>query len=300
MGAATAAGATFDSVARGIASGRRRDRLKPVPFTARADSLEQLADQAKEILYTMALAMPRMIGTMTALSFMGPNMLGGALVRNGVAAALSLLVYPIVSAQLAESQLSALLFAGAAAKEFLVGMLAGSVVMVVFWSVQSAGNFVDNQRGATMASSMDPLIGEQSSPLGHFMTQSMVAVFFVTGLFNGLLGGIYHSYELWPATSFWPTLDVNVVTFLVGQFVLISQIALLVGGPIVAAMFLSELGLGLISRFAPQLNVFFLSMPVKSAVALLMLILFWGVLIVFFGDKLRALDIRDVLERLFP
>ena len=262
--------------------------------------MEQLAGLTKEILYTMALAMPRMVGMMTALSFMGPNMLGGTLVRNGVAAALSLLVYPIVSVQIAEAQLSGLVFAGAAAKEFIIGMVAGSVVMVVFWSIQAVGNFIDNQRGATMASSMDPLVGEQSSPLGLFMTQSMVAVFFATGLFNGFLDGLYESYELWPATSFWPSMDINVVTFFVNQFVLISQIALLVGGPVVAAMFLSELGLGFVSRFAPQLNVFFLSMPVKSAVALLMLILFWGILIVFFGDKLRMLDPKDVLERLFP
>ena len=288
------------SVARGVPCERRLVWLAPSLVADRADPLEQLAGLTKEILYTMALAMPRMVGTMTALSFMGPNMLGGALARNGIAAALSLLVYPIVSAQIAAAKLSALQFAGAAAKEFLVGMLVGSVVMVVFWSVQAVGNFIDNQRGATMASSMDPLIGEQSSPLGHFMTQSMVAVFFATGLFNGFLGGVYHSYKLWPATSFWPSMDINVVTFIVSQFVLISQVALVVGGPVVIAMFLSELGLGFISRFAPQLNVFFLSMPVKSAVALLMLILFWGILIVYFSDKLRAIDIRDVLERLFP
>ena len=288
------------SVARGAPPERRLVWLAPFMVADRADPLEQLAGLTKEILYTMALAMPRMVGTMTALSFMGPNMLGGALARNGIAAALTLLVYPIVSAQIAEAQLSGLLFAGAAAKEFLIGMLVGSVVMVVFWSIQAVGNFIDNQRGATMASSMDPLVGEQSSPLGLFMTQSMVAVFFATGLFNSFLGGVYHSYELWPATSFWPSMDINVVTFFVAQFVLISQIALLVGGPVVIAMFLSEIGLGFISRFAPQLNVFFLSMPVKSAVAMLMLILSWGVIIVFFGDKLRAVDFRDVLERLFP
>ena len=262
--------------------------------------MEEFAGLAKGIFYTMALAMPRMVGMMTALSFLGPNLLGGALVRNGIAGALSLLVYPIVSAQIAEAQLSPLQFAAASAKEFLIGMLVGSVVMAVFWAVQAVGNFIDNQRGATMASFMDPLVGEQSSPLGLFMTQSMVAVFFATGLFNGFLDGVYHSYELWPATSFWPSMDTNVATFFVAQFVLISQIALLVGGPVVIAMFLSELGLGFVSRFAPQLNVFFLSMPVKSAVATLMLILFWGILIVFFGDKLRALDVRDVLEQLFP
>ena len=262
--------------------------------------MELLLETVKEILYTLTLAMPRIVGAMTVLAFMGPNVLGGALARNGIAAALSILVYPIVSAQIAQADLTALVLAGAAAKEFLVGMLIGSVVMVVFWCIAAVGNFIDNQRGATMASSMDPLVGEQVSPLGLFLTQSMVAIFFCTGLFNSFLGGIYRSYELWPATSFWPVMDMNVVTFFAGQFVLISQIALLVGGPVVIAMFLSELGLGFISRFAPQLNVFFLSMPVKSAVAMLMLILFWGILIVFFGERLRELDIMALLEQLFP
>ena len=262
--------------------------------------MEALADFLKEVLYTLALAMPRIVGAMTALSFMGPNVLGGALARNGIAAALSLLVYPVVSGQLAEAELSGLGLAGAAAKEFLVGMMMGSVVMVIFWSIQAIGNFIDNQRGATAASSMDPFIGEQSSPLGLFMTQSMVAVFFCTGLFNGFLGGIYRSYELWPATSFWPLMDMNVLTFLIAQFALISKIALLVGGPVVVAMFLSEMGLGFISRFAPQLNVFFLAMPVKSGVAMLMLVFFWATLIVFLGETLRDRDPVGLFRPLFP
>lgn len=261
--------------------------------------MDALADFVKEIAYTLALAMPRIVGAMTALSFLGPGVLGGAITRNGVAAALSILVYPIVSRQIVEAQLSALAFTGAAAKEFLLGMLIGSVAMVVFWCVQAVGSFVDNQRGATMASSMDPLIGEQSSPFALFMTQSLVAVFFCTGLFNAFIGGIYRSYTLWPATSFWPVLDTTVVGFLVAQFALVAQMAVLVGGPVVIAMFLAELGLGFVSRFAPQLNVFFLAMPVKSGVATLMLVFFWGVIVVFFGDMLRALNVTDVLDGLF-
>ncbi len=261
--------------------------------------MEPLADFLREVLLTLALAMPRIVGAMTALSFMGPNVLGGALARNGIAAALSLLVYPIVSVELAEAVLTGLGLAGVAAKEFLLGMAIGSVVMVIFWCIQAVGNFIDNQRGATMASSMDPFIGEQSSPLGLFMTQSMVVVFFCTGLFNAFVGGIYRSYELWPVTSFWPSINMDVVTFFVAQFVLILQMALLVGGPVVVAMFLSELGLGFISRFAPQLNVFFLSMPVKSAVASLMLVLFWGLIIAFFGQTLREVDLIGMFGPLF-
>ncbi|MCY3622458.1 MAG: type III secretion system export apparatus subunit SctT [Gammaproteobacteria bacterium] len=261
--------------------------------------MEALAVLVKEITYTMALAMPRMVGAMTALSFLGANVLGGALTRNGVAAALALLVYPVVFEQIADAELSGLAFAGAAGKEFIVGMLIGTVAMVVFWCIQAVGNFIDNQRGATMASAMDPFVGEQSSPFGLFMTQTLVAVFFCTGLFNAFLGGIYESYAMWPATAFWPTVDGHVVRFVVAQFVLVAEMAVLVGGPVVIAMFLAELGLGFISRFAPQLNVFFLSMPVKSGVACLMLVLFWGVLVVFFGDMLREIDTPGLLTELF-
>jgi type III secretion protein T len=55
------------------------------------------------------------------------------------------------------------------------------------------------------------------------------------------------------------------------------------------AMFLAELSLALVSRFAPQLQVFFLAMPIKSALALLVLILYTGTLFDFIDKPLRGL-----------
>lgn len=258
-----------------------------------------LVEVGKEVFVTMVMAMPRLLGAMTALSFLGPNILGGRLARNGVAAALAIVVFPVVSGQLAETDLPHWLYIAAAAKELLLGTLIGSVVMVVFWGIQAVGDFIDNQRGATLASTFDPTIGDQTSPLSLFMTQSLIAVFFCTGLFLVFLGGIYKSYEVWPATSFWPTMDRHVVDFLIVQFALISGLAVLVGGPVVVAMFFSELGLGFVGRFAPQLNVFFLSMPIKSAVAVLVLILFWATLIVYFRDLLADFDVVELLTHLY-
>ena len=260
--------------------------------------MDPLAHFGKEVFYTLVLSMPRIIGAMTALSFLGPNVLGGTLARNGVAAALSVVVYPVVSAQLANAGLTHLLFAGAAVKEFLLGMLIGSVLMVIFWGIQAVGDFIDNQRGATMASSFDPMVGEQTSPLALFLVQSLIAVFFCSGLFMVFLHGIYLSYEVWPATSFWPGIDRQVVDFFVSQFALISLLAVVVGGPVVIAMFFSELGLGFVGRFAPQLNVFFLSMPIKSAVALFVLILCWTPLILYFSERLVGFEVVDLLRRL--
>ena len=262
--------------------------------------MDLLAHLGKEVLYTLVLSMPRIIGAMTGLAFMGSSVLGGTLARNGVAAALAIIVYPVVSDQLATAGLSHLAFAGAAVKEFLLGMVIGTVLMVVFWGIQAVGDLIDNQRGATMASSFDPMVGEQTSPLALFMVQSLIAVFFCSGLFLVFLEGIYLSYEVWPVTSFWPSIDRHVVDFFVTQFTLISLLAVIVGGPVVIAMFFAELGLGFVGRFAPQLNVFFLSMPIKSAVAALVLILCWTLLILYFSERLEGTEAVGLLRGLWP
>ena len=255
-----------------------------------------LEELVKEYLITGALGMMRIVGALTALSFLGPNVLGGALARNAIAVALALAVYPLVGAQLAAVSLSAFVLSGIAMKEFLLGLVSGAFVMVLFWAIQGVGNFIDNQRGATMASSADPLVGAQSSPLALFMTQSMVAVFFAAGIFLTFLEGLYTSYAVWPVSSFYPVDGSAAIDLAVAQFALAVELVVLVGGPVVIAMFLSELGLGFVGRFAPQLNVFFLAMPVKSAVASLMLVFTWGGVVLFFSDRLSALDVVALLR----
>jgi type III secretion protein T len=73
-------------------------------------------------------------------------------------------------------------------------------------------------------------------------------------------------------------------------------LAVLLASPMLIALFVSELGLGLINRFAPQLNVFFLSMPIKSAVGMLVLIFYMQYLLAFIGDGfIHRMDIVNML-----
>ena len=241
-----------------------------------------------------------MIGAMSVLSFMGSQVMGGMLARNAVAVALVLVIYPVLERDIQSVELGTALLIGISIKELFIGMIIGYLVTVVFWAIQAVGYFIDNQRGAAMASSFDPLIGEQSSPLGLFMTQSLVALFFVAGIFLVFLEGIYASYKVWPVTSFFPSINAELIDFFLKQFVLITKLAVVVGGPVIITMFLAEFGLGLIGRFAPQLNIFFLSMPIKSAVSNFILVFFWGTLIFYFGDILRDLkNNMSLLDRVF-
>ena len=61
-------------------------------------------------------------------------------------------------------------------------------------------------------------------------------------------------------------------------------------------MLLAEIGLGLVSLTVPQLQVFFLAMPIKSALVFLVLVVYMGTLFEYAGDMLQPL--RDLLPRL--
>ena len=61
--------------------------------------------------------------------------------------------------------------------------------------------------------------------------------------------------------------------------------AVVLAAPVIITVFVSEFGLGLMNRFAPQLNVFVLAMPVKSLVAMIVLIIYLPLLLVMFQDE---------------
>ena len=89
---------------------------------------------------------------------------------------------------------------------------------------------------------------------------------------------LFESYRLWPVFQWWPPLgpDAALVALrMLDQYMLLS---VLLASPVILVMFLSEVGLALMSRFVPQLQVFFLAMPIKSALAMLMFALYAVVL----------------------
>jgi type III secretion protein T len=112
---------------------------------------------------------------------------------------------------------------------------------------------------------------------------------------------LYASYVTWPVTSFYPDwLNSDAPLFFIKQMDILITLTVIFSAPAIIAMFLSEFGLGLISRFSPQLNVFFLAMPIKSAVAIAVLMIYLTTLIGLFGDYLRDLpNLFHSLESIF-
>lgn len=247
--------------------------------------------------WAVALVLARVLPMFVLLPFTGRNLLPG-LLRNGVAVGLALVVAPMLMPALAHTQLGGVALLGLLLKEAVIGLMLGFLVALPFWAVEAAGFVIDNQRGASVAATINPITGHDTSPLGIMLVQGFIAFFFLTGGFVVLLGLIYDSYLQWHPLHFWPELTQESAALFMAQLNRLVMLALLLAAPVLIAMFIAEVGLALISRFAPQLQVFILAMPIKSGLAMLMLGLYVALMFDYtrphisaIGDWVRLLDL---------
>lgn len=250
--------------------------------------------------FVFLLSLARIMAIFRTAPFLGGNAVAGN-VRNTVAITIVFLVYPIVQAQAPETIVMSPHLGMLMAKEVLIGVIIGFLLGLLFWVAESTGFLIDNQRGAAMASSVDPLSSNQSSPLGSVFFQAVVMLFFLSGAFVSFLGFLMQSYSVWPVFSFIPNLESTALSdFIVSQVNVLATAVVVLAGPILILCFFSDFGLGLINRFAPQLNVFFLAMPVKSALAMFFLIIYTRVLMRIFKERIDSISpIYDLLQRIF-
>ncbi|WP_407545870.1 SctT family type III secretion system export apparatus subunit VscT [Vibrio parahaemolyticus] len=256
-------------------------------------------DDLHQALFLYSLTLPRLMACFIFLPILSKQMLGGAMIRNGVLCSLALFIFPVVNEQTLPAETDGLWLIVILGKEVLLGMLIGFVAAIPFWAIEATGFLVDNQRGAAMASMFNPTLGSQSTPTAVLLTQTLITLFFSGGGFVAFIYALFKSYTTWPILGFFPMVTDAWVSFFYDQFQQLMWLGVLMSAPLVLAMFLAEFGLALISRFAPQLNVFFLAMPIKSAIASVLLIVYLGLMmdhfealfygISRFGDQLNTI-----------
>ena len=223
------------------------------------------------------LAMARIGGAFAICPALTESMIPGV-ARRAAVLGFSCLAIPFVKAGMPPGEPNVWMFGLLALKEAVIGFLIGFFAAIPFWIAENVGNFIDNQRGATMGEVYSPLNGSQVSTTGIFFTQIVSTVFFVSGAILLVLGALYKSYAVWPVfpadaggfIAFAPNAPVQMLGALDGML----RTTVVISAPVIIVMFLATIGLGLVNRTAPQLNVFFLSMPVKSALGVAMLILY--------------------------
>lgn len=266
--------------------------LEEMDFSALLDLVEEF----RPYLFALVLSLVRAYAFLSASQILAPT----AVPRLARQAAVLVIVIPVVPVNLAAAEAfdpSIPQFAVFFLKEYAIGFLLGYMVAWLFWAVQAAGAFIDNQRGAAIAASIDPLQGHETSPLGILFSQAFITYFFAIGGFLLVLDLIYQSYVSWPVTRGLPALTDLFPALVLEVFDTGMRLMFVLAAPVIAIMFLAELGLAIVSRFAPQVQVFIIAMPIKSAIALLILIFYFATMFAVANDNADLF--RPLFERTY-
>jgi len=205
--------------------------------------------------------------------------------RVGLGGLIALLLTPAVAPAPADPGLAEILMT--VAQEVFVGLSMGFVVSLTFYALQVAGQLMDVPIGFGMVNVLDPHFGGQVPILGQFYNALATLIFFTVNGPHALLRALAASYERIPlgGGAWRGELVPVVVEAAAGMFALGVRLAV----PVLAAAFLTDVALGIVSRAVPQINVFITGYPVKIAVGILTvavaLPLYVAVLGAMFGDN---------------
>jgi flagellar biosynthetic protein FliR len=218
--------------------------------------------------------------TFIAPFFGGP--LVPAPVKIAIALALAIALYPSVRAGLTGPlPVESLVYVGLLAKELLVGFAIAFVTSLLFRAAEMAGQLVDVLRGANLSTALVPQLGERVSVFADLWVQTLVVVFLVAGGHHLFLAALADSYAVLPVASvpqpaagFFPAVD-----WILGLTGDLFRVAFALAAPALVALFLADVVLGLAARVAPQIQVFFLGMPLKALLGIAMVFLALEVLL---------------------
>ena len=171
-------------------------------------------------------------------------------------------------------------------KELILGMLFGYTARLVFFAVQFTGEIIGIDIGFGVVNIIDPMSAEQISVIGTFKNLIAIVTFLAIDGHHVLLNALTRSFDMLPlgGIHLTPGLGEGIIDMTAAVFVMAVQMA----APVITALFLTSLALGIIARTVPQMNVFVVGFPLKIGIGVMMLMislpLFQVVLIKLFAD----------------
>ena len=218
-------------------------------------------------------------------------------------AALSLLCTALVIPLLIDSQItvgsSMLVYLLIVISEFFLGLLLGFAASLVFTAVQMAGHLLDMQIGFGIVNIFDPQSGQQVPLLGNFKYILALLVYLSTNGHHFFLSALFDSFKSTPITTVVfhaiPLAELF-VDLISGAFIFAFKITV----PVLIALFLTDIALGILARTMPQMNIFVVGIPIKIAVGVFVLSTALPFFIIFLEVSFNAMyrDLYHLLDLL--
>ena len=189
----------------------------------------------------------------------------------GLALVFSILIFPMVKTQPLPEPRGLFDLVIHLATDMAIGLAIAFTVRLIFTAVQVAGTVVDFQMGFGVVNVIDPQTQAQVSITAQFQNIIAVLIFLAADAHHFIIGAVVESFTLINPAQ----VDFSNVTpeFILRIFSSMFLTAIKIAAPIMAILFFLSVGLGLVARTVPQMNVFIVGFPLQIGVGLIMVAL---------------------------
>ena len=190
--------------------------------------------------------------------------------RAGVAVAVAMILFPVVVKEyVITAPPTIAMFAFTVVKELFIGWLIGLVAFITLSAVNLAGKIMDMQVGFAVVSMMDPTTQQQIGLIGNFLYNLTIIFFLITNGHHIILSALVESFRLIPPDAMvWNQSLPQIINDLVaGIWLNGMKIAM----PVTFAILLTNVGMGILARTMPQMNIFVVGIPMHLMIGTTML-----------------------------
>jgi flagellar biosynthetic protein FliR len=208
-------------------------------------------------------------------------------IRLMIALAISFAVFPILMVHMPAQVPQTTPLFGLVFMEFAVGLLIGTMGRILMTAMDTAGMVISFSSGLSNAQLFNPSLAAQGSLIGAFLTVTAMVVVFSLNLHHLLLMGLMESYSLFPVGAI-P--DAGSMAEIITRTVAASfNIGVKIAAPFIMITILLYVGMGVLTRLMPQIQVFMLALPLQILLSIITLFLIMGAAFAYWASEFEQI-----------
>jgi flagellar biosynthesis protein FliR len=234
----------------------------------------------REVVFFM-LVLSRVAGIFAALPVFGGRTVP-IRIKAITVIMIALVCFPTLSVTLPQMPSDVFRLALLVFSEVMVGLTLGFITQIVFAAVEFSGQIIGMQMGLTISSIIDPSRGTQVQIMSVVQTLFATLMFLSLNIHHMFIRAIMDSFRVIPLGGW--HLSGELVHFLVIRTADIFIIGIRLAAPVMVALLLTTVALGIMARAFPQMNIFMISLPLNIGLGLIIL----GMTLTIFFHVLEA------------
>ncbi len=238
----------------------------------------------REVIFFM-LVLSRVAGIFAAMPVFGGKVVSTR-IKALIVFMITLVCFPTLSVTLPQMPSDTFSLALLALSELMIGLTLAFITQIIFSAVEFSGQIIGMQMGFTISSILDPSRGTQVQIMSVVQTLFTTLIFLSLNIHHLFIRAIMDSFTAIPLGGW--RMSGELVNFLVLRTADIFIIGIRLAAPVMVALLLTSVALGIMARAFPQMNIFMISLPLNVGLGLMILgmtlTIFFHVLQVSFGQ----------------